>query len=132
MAADVIRRRVQDPKGTDRHIVRGLTARQQGQPEEQQSHAFHAIHLGVIPLRRQTISNICNELVELFFSRRPRAHQPINVGFNEVVKTPAALAQIRHESVGHSHKNRVRLAGKHRFGAKRGGQFLREQLRAFV
>jgi hypothetical protein len=115
-------------KGRDCDVVRGSTAGEQGQAEQEESQAFHAIHLGVISFRRQRISNVANELVDLFFGRRPSAHQSVNVGLNKIVKAPAAPVQIGRQSLGHSHKHRVRLTGKYRFRAEDIAQFLGEKL----
>src|SRR5206468_8164292 len=45
--------------------------------------------------------------------RRPRAHQTINVGLDEFIKTPAARVETAGESLIHRYKHRVGLDWKH-------------------
>ena len=52
-------------------------------------------------------NNIGHEIGDGRFGGRPRTHQTVNIGLDELVKTPAPGLEMPHELLIHPHKNRI-------------------------
>jgi len=52
-------------------------------------------------------NNIGHEIDDGRFGRRPRTHQTVNIGLDELVKTPAPGLEMPRELLIHPDKNRI-------------------------
>ena len=60
-------------------------------------------------------NNIGHEIGDGRFGSRPRTHQTVNIGLDELIKSPAPGLEMPYELVIHPHKNRICVHGKDNF-----------------
>jgi hypothetical protein len=82
--------------------------------------------------RRQRFRHVGNKVIDLLFGCGPGAHQSVNVWLNELVKTPAAIVQLRYELLRQAQEHGTRVAREGGLGPQRSHEFPREQSGTFV
>ncbi len=55
------------------------------------------------------LNNIGQEIGDGLVGCRPRTHQTVNIGLDELVKMPAPGLEMPHDLLIHPDKNRIRL-----------------------
>ena len=93
-----------------------MTTRPIPQPTKLLAISAIAQHLQFIAVLYDVFSlaqHIAKEMIDFCVSRRPRAHQAINIWLNELVKMPATRVQIMRELLRQTNKESIYFNREH-------------------